>query len=299
MRQIILDKKLTVDVDFLKGKTPSHIIGEIIDEDVDIVVGGKGICSYRILPDDITAGMRSVSLQSKMVKTKRMNGTPTQSAVYGAMPRSEGRGMEYCRFTVATKEHPEFLPIISDFNDYLVEIYKKNYPQSYETAMGIMNSIHEDWRWMKGPFLTCNFNVNYAIPYHYDAGNMKNILSNVLILKNRVKGGELVCPELGLTFSQRDGALIIFNGYEILHGVRPITQTDGVGPVYRSSVVYYTLTKCRNCLSKKDETERAKMRYDQHMYKDQNQRIQQKKQQLNILLRKAGVKPNADDSGET
>lgn len=286
MRIIELSQKIEIDKKELMGKTPRAVIGDIIDEDVDVVLDGKKVCSYRILDRSLTEGMRQVSLGSKMAKTKRMNGIPTQSAVYGVMPRSPGRGMEYCRFTVASKENPPFLGIIREFNKYLTDLYEGTYPESYGKAKEIMAGIHDDWRWMDGPFLTCNFNVNYAIPYHYDAANMKDILSNVLIIKNRIQGGELVCPELGITFSQRDGALILFNGYEVLHGVRPITTVDGQGEVYRSSIVYYTLTKCRNCLSRPEEISRAKSRYDQHMQKDQAQRIEDRKKQLDIILRK-------------
>lgn len=280
--------RMVRDVDpALKGKTPTRDqFGTLIDEDCDLYIGDRMIVSYRILPKDVIEPMRRVSLASKMAKTKRMNGTPTQSAVYGVMPRSEGRGMEYCRFTRASHEQKNHLSIIRDFNEVLTGIYQAGFPDEYAKAMAKMTEIHDDWKWMNGPFLTCNFNVNYAIPYHYDAANMKDSLSNVLILKNRVAGGELVCPEVDVTFSQRDGALILFYGGQILHGVMPIKETPGVGEVYRSSVVYYTLGKCKHCLSRADENYRARMRYDQNMRKDQSVRIAEKKAQLESLRKK-------------
>ncbi len=290
MKTIHLKSKIQVDVKSMVGRTPTGIIGDLIDEDVDFILDGKCICSYRIVDQSLLKGMREVSLHSKMAVTKRMNGIPTQSAVYGVMPRSEGRGMEYCRFTVASQENRRFMGIIRDFNGYLCDIYKESHPNAFEKSMEIIKDVHPDWRWMNGPFLTCNFNVNYAIPYHYDAANMRDILSNVLILKHRIAGGELVCPELGVTFSQRDGALILFNGYEIMHGVLPFTTVPGEGPIYRSSIVYYTLTKCRNCLSKPEETMRAKDRYDKHMYKDHSQRLAEKREQLNNLGDKSGTR---------
>jgi len=285
MRTIQAIKK-QVDPDLLGRAPKREEWGELLDEDCNLVQDGRVIAAYRILPPDIIKNMRTIAVEADMAKTKRMNGTPTQSAVYGMMPRSAGRGMEYCRFTVASQKRHDHMRMIRDFNDLLVDIYRTNFPDSFAEAMRGVEEVHPDWRWMSGPFLTCNFNVNYAIPYHLDAGNMKQALSNVLVIKNRIQGGELVCPEYDITFSQRDGALILFHGYDIIHGVMPIQEVRGLGPAYRASIVYYTLKQCRNCLSRGDEAARAKAQYDKHMHKSQEDRLAAKIKQRDLLRRK-------------
>lgn len=261
-------------------------MGRLIDHDADIYVDGKPVVAYRILDESIVGTMRKVSLEAKMSKSNRMNGLPTQSAVYGVMPRSEGRAMEYCRFTNVSHERPDHLAIIRDFNDVLCGIYDSVFPEVYQAAVKAAGAINGDWRWMGGPFLTCNFNVNHAIPYHCDKGNARTGYSNVLILKNRIKGGELVCPGLGVTFSQRDRALIIFDGRTIMHGVRPIEVIPGEGPYYRSSIVYYTLDKCRMCLSRKEEIQRASGRYEGNAHKPHAERTAAKQKQLDGIKKK-------------
>lgn len=282
-------RKLSVvpnDRYFRPGAVPAEAdVGTLIDEDVDVLIDGVPRVAYRILPEDVVAPMRKVSLEAKMSKSTRMNGLPTQSAVYGVMPRSAGRAMEYCRFTNVSHERPDHMAMICDFNEVLCDLYRTVFPDIYRAAAEyIGQNILSDWRWMSGPFQTCNINVNHAIPYHCDSGNSKTGHSNVLILKNRIAGGELVCPNLGITFSQRDRALIIFDGRTILHGVRPIRITDGDGPWYRSSIVYYTLDQCRHCLSRVEEVARATQRYDVNAHKSQAERIAEKTKHRDQLL---------------
>ena len=100
--------------------------------------------------------------------------------------------------------------------------------------------------------------MNHAIPYHVDGGNFKSALSNVLILKQNISGGELVLPEYGITLSQRDRALCIFDGQSIIHGVRPIIVERQDQPHYRASIVYYSMHGMRLCLDKKEEYNRLK-----------------------------------------
>lgn len=274
------------DRHFRHGAVPDAAdIGELIDECVDVYVDGVPKVAYRILPADVVEPMRKVSIEAEMSKSTRMNGLPTQSAVYGVMPRSQGRAMEYCRFTNVSHRRPDHLAIIRDFNEVLCDLYKTVFPDIYAPAMDYMESnIHNDWRWMPGPFLTCNINVNHAIPYHCDAGNSRTGHSNVLVLKNRIQGGELVCPNLGITFSQRDRALIIFDGRTILHGVRPINIVDGEGPYYRSSIVYYTLDQCKQCLSRAEEVARATAKYDVNAHKSHADRVKEKTRHREQLL---------------
>jgi hypothetical protein len=67
----------------------------------------------------------------------------------------------------------------------------------------------------------------------------------MLVLKKDVDGGYLIIPELDLALECPDGALVIFNGQNILHGVSPIEYTNN--KAYRYSVVYYSLEQMWKC----------------------------------------------------
>tara|TARA_R110002126_G_C10430917_1_gene498148 strand:+ start:1120 stop:1635 length:516 start_codon:yes stop_codon:yes gene_type:complete len=140
----------------------------------------------------------------------------------------------------------------------LTPIYKKHRPTDYKEAMQhVAENIHPDWvSSSKTPFLTANINVNHAIRYHRDAGNIRNSYSNVLILKRDLVGGHLVLPEYNVVLSQNDRFLVLFNGQDLIHGVTPI-KPDGPNP-QRASLVWYTLGGMTHCQTPEDELTRAK-----------------------------------------
>jgi hypothetical protein len=77
-----------------------------------------------------------------------------------------------------------------------------------------------------------------------------------LIIKEGIIGGNLICPEYNIGFEQGDGALILFDGQAIIHGVTPIKQIEENG--FRSSCVFYSLATMKNCYPYELELERIK-----------------------------------------
>jgi hypothetical protein len=140
--------------------------------------------------------------------------------------------------------------------EVLTNIYKEHLPEQFQHDVATINeNVNSDYLLKeKQPFATANINVNHAIKYHRDTGNFRGNLSNVLILKDGIIGGELVFPEYGFALSQEDSFLAVFDGQNEIHGVMPIIKTKE-NP-YRASIVYYTLENMKHCYPFKMEVER-------------------------------------------
>lgn len=228
----------------------------VIDEDTLFTKNGVKVGLYLKIDKNQLKGIRAASLNTKYVKTYRTRkALPTQSSVFGSLPRIPLRN-DYCRFSAQTKNEKTNANILFTFLESLTEIYKEYLPAQYKHDLQVISeNINTDYVIKsKAPFTTANINVNHAIKYHRDTGNFRGNLSNVLILRDGIVGGELVFPEYGFALSQEDGYLAIFDGQTEIHGVMPIIKTKD--KPYRTSIVYYTLENMKHCYPFKMELER-------------------------------------------
>ena len=228
----------------------------IISENTLFTKNGVNVGLYIKIDNKELQAIRSASLSTKYVKTYRTHqALPTQSSVFGSLPRIALRN-DYCRFSAQTKNEKENANILFSFLPKLTEIYKTYLPAQHERDLNVIQeNVNNDYLIKeKTPFTTANINVNHAIKYHKDTGNFRGNLSNVLILRDGIIGGQLVFPEYGFALAQEDGYLAIFDGQAEIHGVMPIIKTKE-NP-YRASIVYYTLENMKHCYPFKMEVER-------------------------------------------
>jgi len=156
---------------------------------------------------------------------------------------------DYCTVTAMAVNQKKQHHIITDFAKELVGYYREHFPEQYEFHNKIVNK-------------------NNQLKYHYDAGNFKGVLSNMVVFKRDVEGGHLIIPELDIALEVEDNTLTIFNGQDILHGVSTIEYENE--HAYRYSVVYYSLEQMWKCEPlgeeikriRKVKTEREKKRLD-------------------------------------
>lgn len=271
----------------LIGKVPTEEqMGTVIDEDTLVYVDGVPALLYQILPESMVHGLRYIAENADMSMSKRVNGVPTRAAVFGTLPASPSRSTCFCRFSRPTHDQKEMLPPLMDFNQHVDRMYRETFPEAYARDMAWVESkVNADWRWMPGPYQTVNFNTNFAIPYHFDKGNVPGSLSNVLILSKDITGGQLVCPTLGVSLSQRDRAWTLFNGEGLLHGVRPIKYLRGERS-YRSSIVYYTLRAMAACGSRSEEISRTQTRLTERARRTNAERLDKVRKMNRGLLAK-------------
>lgn len=228
----------------------------VINENTLFTKNGVNVGLYIKIDSNAAQAIRKASLNTKYVKTYRTRkALPTQSSVFGSLPRIPLRN-DYCRFSAQTKSEKTNTNILFSFLPYLTEIYKTYLPKQYEHDLKVISdNVNTDYIIQeKAPFTTANINVNHAIKYHRDSGNFRGNLSNVLILRDGIIGGELVFPEYGFALAQEDSYLAIFDGQSEIHGVMPIMKTKE-NP-YRASIVYYTLENMKHCYPFKMEVER-------------------------------------------
>lgn len=252
----IFELKKIKDCEGMLKTTPTKAdYATTIDQDTLFTHNGKTVGLYMKIDKPLAAVLRRACLSTKYVKTYRANALPTQSSVFGALPRVALRN-DYCRFSAQTKKEAGNANAVFKFMPYLTNIYKQYLPEQYNRDMSVISeNVNSDYRLQdKAPFTTANINVNHAIKYHKDTGNFRGNLSNVLVLKNGVIGGELVFPEYGYALEQADGYLSIFDGQSIIHGVMPIKKTND-NP-YRASIVFYTLESMKHCYPYKMEVAR-------------------------------------------
>lgn len=238
----------------------SDITTDIIQGDTIVYEGGKIIAIYKLLAKPELSLIKGMVGKVKYTKNARSGGIPTQSAIFGSLPRIAARN-DYCRVTADTKTQQGIARGIMAFSDIIDEIYRNMLPGQHDMNIKIVrDNVVGEYIIGQTPFTTINFNVNHAIKYHLDTGNFKGVYSNVLIVKEGISGGHLICPEYNMGFEQSDGALILFDGQSIIHGVTPIRMDSPNG--YRSSCVFYSLANMKNCYPYGEELTRIKSRRD-------------------------------------
>lgn len=249
----------TKSCDNLIKQTPTkEHYSKVISQDTIFTKNGKKVGIYTKIKHPLINEIRKASLETKYVKTYRTRqALPTQSSVFGSLPRIPIRN-DYCRYSEKTKSEKLNAQRLFTFMEVLTGIYKEHLPEQYEHDVNVIKkNVKRDYLLKENqPFATANINVNHAIKYHRDTGNFRGNLSNVLILKDGIQGGELVFPEYGFALSQDDSYLAVFDGQNEIHGVMPIFKTKE-NP-YRASIVYYTLENMKHCYPFKMEVERLK-----------------------------------------
>jgi len=231
----------------------------VITEDTSFYLNGECIGIYVNVDKNLLSYVRESVKDTKYVETYRTrHALPTKSSVFGALPRIPLRN-DFCRFSNKTIEEKQNFDKLFTFQNTLCEIYKKYLPELYEYDLSKAKElIDDDYRLVDTPYTTANINVNHAIKYHKDAGNIKGSFSNVLILKEHCTGGELVLPDYRIALEQSDGALCIFKGQEEIHGVMPLKPYRE--DFYRASIVYYTLAQLQHCYPYKEEVTRLNIK---------------------------------------
>ena len=242
---------------------------KIIEEDTAFYLDGECIGIYINVDKKVLGYVRETVKETKYVETYRTRlALATKSSVFGALPRIPLRN-DFCRFSNKTTEEKQNFNKLFTFQKTLCDIYKKHLPELYEYDLAKAKElVDDDYRLIDTPYTTANINVNHAIKYHKDNGNIKGSFSNVLILKENCNGGELVLPEYRIALEQADGALCIFKGQEEIHGVMPIKPYKE--NFYRASIVYYTLAQLQHCYPYKEEVSRLNIKKRERAVKRMN-----------------------------
>jgi hypothetical protein len=223
----------------------------------------------RILYAQIDAPTQNLRWAVKTIdyeETTRTNGLKTRSAIFGYSPRVTMR-KDFCSATAMARNFPKQHHVICEFSKELLKLYLKYFPETLRRHFDMVKDrIKEQYKLAGTPFTSGIVNKNNPLKYHHDAGNFKNVLSNMIVLKRGVQGGRLACPEYDIKFECDDNHVVIFDGAEILHGVTPIIKPEDDN-CYRYSVVYYSLEQMWNCEDVNEEVKRIRKVKKQREFK--------------------------------
>lgn len=229
----------------------------IIDEDCLITTDGKPKILYCKIDTD-TKNMRWAVRTIDYAESTRTNGLKTRSAIFGYSPRVTMR-KDFCSVTAMARNFPKQHHIICNFAKDLVKLYEIYFNDTLQMHYEHCNlKVKNEWKLPGTPFTSGIVNKNNPLKYHHDAGNFKNVLSNMIVFKSGVSGGRLACPEFDVKFECADNHVVIFDGQQILHGVTPIIKPADDENCYRYSVVYYSLEQMWNCENVNEEVKRIR-----------------------------------------
>lgn len=256
MKKIEIKRKEVDFKEYVKRSAKESDYSTLITEECLITENGNPKILYAKLDEEKTKYIRQAVKNIRYDESTRTGGLKTRSRIFGYNPRNVIR-KDFCSATSLSVESPVEHQIICDFGHELSELYAHNFPDIYKRHGDVTTEkMLSEWVLSGTPFTSGIVNKNNPLKYHFDSGNLKDVLSNMVVFKNGVEGGFLSCPEFDVGFEVADNTVILFDGQNILHGVTPITSRHKKG--YRYSVVYYTLQQIWNCLPMTEEIARAR-----------------------------------------
>lgn len=245
MKTVEIKRKEVDYADYVKRSAHEDDYETLITEDCLVTEDGKPKILYAKLDKDLTKYVRQAVKNIRYQSSTRTNGLKTTSRIFGYNPRNVLR-KDFCSATSLAVESPNEHAIICDFGAELAKLYADHFPEVYKTHEEVTNTkMQHEWTLDQTPFTSGIVNKNNPLKYHFDSGNVKDVLSNMVVFKNGTGGGYLSCPEFNVGFEVADNTVILFDGQNILHGVTPIQKKHPRG--YRYSIVYYTLQQIWNC----------------------------------------------------
>jgi len=263
--KIIEIKPKEIDIELYKKRTALESDAKnIITEDTIITTNGQPVILYCRLKENLD-NLRWAVQNINYVKGERSRGLISQSAVFGFKPKIAMR-QDYCSATAMARNNAKEHFIITDFAKNLSNYYENNFTEVFAKHKNIVKEKIKDQWVIKGtPFTSGIVNKDNPLKYHFDAGNFKGVLSNMVAFKKNMIGGRLVIPAYDIKLEIEDGSLSIFDGQSILHGVSPfIKQNDNA---YRYTIVYYTLEQMWKCETITDELIRIRQKKKEREFK--------------------------------
>ena len=145
----------------------------------------------------------------------------------------------YGRATAYTRNHPDKFALAFPFLQTLAKGFKELLPWRYGNQEAAAAKLDKRFLVPETPFTTITVNKTFRTAAHFDAGDLSEGLSNLLVLSNNgnYTGGYLIAPEYRVAVNVRPGDLLLINNHEVMHGNTPIVLGDETAE--RVSLVCY------------------------------------------------------------
>jgi hypothetical protein len=229
----------------------------VVDEPTIIRENGRVVAVLDYVEEPMDEFIWALKSIKRFDRGTRGSGLVTQSKVFGFTPRRPTRNHhDYCTSASLAHEQPEVHNVFVKWASIAQNYYAEHaYARLCEHQKYYKSKVQPIWSLNKTVFTSGIINKSNALGYHLDRGNFSGQCSAMIVAKNQVSGGRLVLPEFDMKLELRNGAILIFDGQSIWHGVTPMRRLHAESMRY--SVVYYSLEQMWQCLSPKDEVARA------------------------------------------
>lgn len=178
-------------------------------------------------------------------RSTRTRGLATTSRVFGYLPRIPLR-RDYCTATSLASEQPAEHAVVSSGAALVSRHYRAWNPDLYARHREAAASLPvPEYQLEDEVFTSGIINENNPLKYHFDAGNLRDVWSGMLVFRDGVLGGSLALPEYDLAVALKHKSLFLFDGQGILHGVTPMQLVRPDAKRY--SLVYYSLRGLWSC----------------------------------------------------
>jgi hypothetical protein len=204
--------------------------------------------------------LRAAVLQVKYGETLRAKtGLRNRSKTFGMSPRRPTHRRESCRPAGMANEQPEIHSVIVAMADRLADDLREFAPaQAAQDAAVLAEEVSPEWRMTESSLWTSGVvNKSSTLPFHRDGFNFQ-LWSAMPVLRRGMTGGYLAVPEYDIVCACRDGWVLYFPGWQLVHGVTPMRSRADDG--YRYSVVYYALRGMKSCFEYALEVGEARKR---------------------------------------
>lgn len=201
--------------------------------------------------DEVVAALRRINY----VEDARTSGMASKAKIIGYQGPSPLRGRRFCSAAGLEKEDPQAHHLIMSYAAKVAKFYEQFHPTLYAEHQRQASKVLPEWKIEDSPFTSGIVNRDNQLAYHHDAGNFKNVWSNMLGFKHGITGGYLNVPEYDLALEIADNSLTMFDGQGLLHGVTPFRRTKR--DAYRFTVVYYALRSLWECKDPTDNVREA------------------------------------------
>jgi hypothetical protein len=206
---------------------------------------------------ELREAVRNIKYSSSGV-TRQSTGTENHSRTFGMAPRKPFQTREACRPTAMSYEQPQEHDILTRAADVLSDMMREIAPDVFNKDQEETKEVSDEWRISERSLWTSGVvNKTSTLPYHYD-GNNFDMWSAMPVIRRGTRGGYLSIPEYNVVLECRDGWVLFFPGFRLLHGVTPIAHV--AKDAYRYTVVYYCLRGMKDCFTYAVEQSEARKR---------------------------------------
>src|SRR5260221_3368262 len=164
---------------------------QLITESTVVVDGPTDRVSivYLELDDDCTDVVEVIRQVRYDSVAERAGGMLSQSRIFGYRPRITIRD-DFCTVSALAHENPLAHGLVSSYAEKVSRYYEQFNPELYTKHAQAVDKVLPDWKIEPSEVTSGIINKNNPLPYHFDAGNFKDVWSNMLVFKQDVQGGK-------------------------------------------------------------------------------------------------------------